>query len=202
MLIFNNFAELKGQNNNNNNNVAYYVGPYCSPKDGKSIHMGVFTDMACTARGDDSVYASQNYGQELPFISTSIVGHECITCKQEDENNNNNNNNNNQNENFEAKEVCQQTYEMAAKCEENMEKQYNKDTSGCDYINNILPKLDSASRSIASGGKSSMTASSGSSGKAAKAFAGIFAFTTVLFAAYAYFLYRKIKRGSVNLSSQ
>ena len=56
---------------------------------------------------------------------------------------------------------------MAARCEERMEIQY-KNTSGCDYINNILPRLKSASRSIST----------------------IFAFTTVVFAAYAYVLYR------------
>lgn len=207
-----------GNNNNNNQNQngqqnynenyygAYYVGPYCNPKDGKSIHLGVFYDEGCTAKADVSVYAQKNYGNALPFSDTSIVGSECISCMQvdQDQNNNNNNNQNQNNQNgqnyyyqqeYEVTELCEQSYEEAARCEEKMDIQW-KDTSGCDYINNILPRLESASRSmgVSSGGASD--------GTAAKAFAGIFAFTTVLFAAYAYFLYRKIKRGSVNLSDQ
>ena len=204
------------QNNNNNNNNnggnngngyygQYFVGPYCA-SDGKSIHLGVFYDETCTARAADGndLWASNNYGQSLPFSSEPIVGHECIDCKEVDRdaqqnNNQNQNQQNGQNQYYyqqelEVNELCEQSYEMAARCEEKMEIQY-KDTSGCDYINNILPRLESASRSISTG-------SGSSDGTAAKAFAGIFAATTVLFAAYAYFLYRKIKRGSVDLSSQ
>jgi hypothetical protein len=206
---------MEGGNNNNNNNQnyngnyngngenyygSYYIGPYCNPKDGKSIHLGVFYDQGCTAKADVSVYASKNYGKALPFADTPIVGTECNSCMQVDQNQNNNNNNNNNNQNnyqqeYEVTELCEQSYEEAARCEEKMSIQW-KDTSGCDYINNILPRLESASRSIG------VTGAATTSGVAAKAFAGIFAFTTVLFAAYAYFLYRKIKRGSVNLSDQ
>jgi len=210
--------EMEGGNNNNNNNNnngqnqnynnggenyygSYYIGPYCNPKDGKSIHLGVFYDEGCTAKADSSVYAQKNYGNALPFSDTPIVGTECISCKQvdQDANNNNNQNQNNgqnyyQQQELEVSELCEQSYEEAARCEEKMDIQW-KDTSGCDYINNILPRLESASRSMGVSGATG-------DGTAAKAFAGIFAFTTVLFAAYAYFLYRKIKRGSVNLSDQ
>jgi len=194
--------EMEMNNNNNNNNYqAYYVGPYCA-SDGKSIKLGVFYDETCTAKAENGLeaYKTNNYGVALPFSDVSIIASgECMDCKAVDENANNNNNNNNNNgngyyyqEELEVTELCEQSYEMAARCEEKMEISY-KDTSGCDYINNILPRLESASRSISTGE---------SEGKAAKAFAGVFAFTTVLFAAYAYFLYRKIKRGSVDLSAQ
>ena len=69
------------------------------------------------------------------------------------------------------------------------------DTTGCTFINEYLPKLEGASKSF-------MKTSGDSSGKAAIVFAWMFGLTTVLFGAYAYFLYRKIKRGAVNLSSQ
>jgi len=189
------------ENQNNNNYVQYFVGPYCA-SNGKSIHLGVFYDETCTAKAGEAgleVWATNNYGQTLPFSGEAIVTSECMDCKQVDEDQNNNNNNNNGNGNayyyqqeLEVTEFCEQSYELAAKCEEKLDVN-NKDTSGCDYINNILPRLETASRSISTGS---------SEGKAAKAFAGIFAFTTVLFAAYAYFLYRKIKRGSVDLASQ
>lgn len=186
------FAELKVENNNNNNGneVAYYIGAYCSPKDGKSIHMAVFTDDGCITKGDATIF-SANYYMELPYTSTSMVSSECIACATSEVNDNGE-------EQVQLAELCQQTYENSAKCETNMDSYY-KDTSACDYIQNILPRLEAASRSI--GGGSSKTSASGAS-KAATAFAWIFAATTIMFGAYAYFLYRKIKRGSVNLSSQ
>lgn len=186
-------------NNNNNNNYQLFVGPYCA-SDSKSIRLGVFYDETCTTTAENGLeaYKTNNYGAELPFSTGSIVKHgDCVECKAVDEDANQNQNQNNGNnayyqEEYDIIELCEQSYEMAARCEEKMEIS-NKDTSGCDYINNILPRLESASKGIST---------SSSSGKAAKAFSGIFAFTTVLFAAYAYFLYRKIKRGSVDLSAQ
>ena len=210
---------MENQNNNNNNNNnnnqnyyngdgqfygQYYVGAYCNPKDGKSIHMGVFYDMGCVTRADSSVYAEFNYGQGLPFADEPIITHECISCQQVDQdqnnnnNNNGNNNNNNNNGNYEITELCEQSIEQAAACETNMDIQY-QDNRGCDYINNILPRLDSASRGVY-GGSSSKKVSGSST--ASTALAWVFGATTILFGAYAYFLYRKIKRGSVNLSSQ
>jgi hypothetical protein len=158
--------------------------------------MGVFQGRSCVTHAESgtSIF-SANYGIELPYVSTSMVSTECISCKAVEQNNNNNNNGE---ENYNVAEICQQSYENAAKCETNMDTYY-KDTSACDYIQNILPRLEAASRSIGGGGSKS-SASGG--GKAATALAWVFAATTIMFGAYAYFLYRKIKRGSVNLSSQ
>ena len=202
-----------GNNNNNNQNAnnynnqngnyygSLYVGPYCS-SDGHSIHLGVFYDQGCTNRADNNLYAKRNYGASLPFSSESLVKRECISCKQYEQNDNNNNNNNGNNNNgnynyynYEINEICEQSYETAVKCESGMSKNY-KDTTGCDYINNILPRLTSASKSA--GVYGSLSASPGG---AAKAFAWIFAATTILFGAYAYFLYRKIKRGGAGVPS-
>jgi hypothetical protein len=198
-----------GNNNNNNNNNqqnyynnqngfygSYYVAPYCA-NDGSSIYLGVFYDQQCMNQAESSVYGDKNYGAELPYSSKSLVTHnDCIACldTQEDNNNNNNNNNNNQNQNYDITELCQNTYQEAAKCETNMGIQY-PDTSGCSFINDILPRME---KSISTNSKSK----AGSGGGAATAFAWVFGISTVLFGAYAYFLYRKIKRGSVNLASQ
>jgi hypothetical protein len=102
-VIYFSFTELEdnGNNNNNNNNGnynynnnngngnnawygSYYVGPYCSEKDGYSIHLGVFYDQGCSAHADNSVWADRNYGQELPFSSSPIVEDECLSCMQVD----------------------------------------------------------------------------------------------------------------------
>lgn len=180
------------QNNNNGDGVAYYIGPYCSRKDSYSIHLGIFTDAYCTAATESSLYYD-GYGGALPYSETSIVNSECIDCKKGQENNNNNNNGNAQYD--EVSEACENIYPYAVKCETKMSTSINAypDTSGCAYINEILPRSSITTK---------QSSSNGSSGKGAKAFAVIFAFTTTLFAAYAYFLYRKIKRGNVDLSSQ
>ena len=170
---------------NNNNGVAYYVGPYCSTTDGKSIHLGVFTDAYCNAPGDAAAFATIN-GFELPYATTSLVDSECLNCLQA------NDNNNGEEQAAEATESCTDLYNYAARCETKMDIS-SKDESGCDFINTILPRLTAASNPNFKAAKS---------GKGATAFAVIFGFTTCIFAAYAYFLYRKIKRGSVDLSSQ
>lgn len=170
---------------NNNNGVAYYIGPYCSAKDGHSIHLGIFTDAYCNALTDPTIYKTIN-GVDLPFASTSLVNSDCHSCLKVNDNNNNNGY-------AEPSESCTDLYENAAKCETKMDIS-SKIEDGCDFIDNILPRLTAAS--------SSTGRKSAKSGKGATAFAVIFAFTTAIFAAYAYFLYRKIKRGSVDLSSQ
>jgi hypothetical protein len=115
------------------------------------------------------------------------------------DNNNNNNNQNNQNynngyynQNLEVNELCGQVYEQAAKCESNIDTAW-PDTSGCQYIQNILPRLEKASRGI--------NVRSSSSGGASVGFAWVFAITTIIFASYAFFLYRKLDRNRVDLSS-
>jgi hypothetical protein len=154
---------------NNNNGVAYYIGPYCSPKDGHSIHLGIFTDAYCNAEGDISAFYNIN-GYELPFATASMVGSECLDCLAANNNNNNNNNNNGENA-AQASESCTDLYNMAARCETKMDIS-TKDEEGCDFINNILPRLTAASSKA--GFKTSK------SGKGATAFAVIFGFTTCI----------------------
>lgn len=210
-------AEMQAANDNNNNNNNYnynnnngdnwygdyFVGPYCSESDGFSIKLGVFYDQGCSSRASTSAYASRNYGAELPFSSESIIKSECISCMQVDEDNNNNNNNN-QNNNYyynqelEVNELCGGVYEMAAKCEKTLENVQYRDTDGCEFIQKILPRLDSATRSK-SKGRASRTSGEGG-GSSAVAMAWIFAVTTLAFGGYAFFLYRKLTRNNVSLA--
>jgi hypothetical protein len=209
-------AEMEGANGNNNNNNNnqnrnynqnsggidmyrnYWIGPMCSEKDGKSIHMRVFYDAGCSSPAPTGVYEAFHYNAELPFESTSIVTvGDCVSCVKVDQNANNNNNNNN---NQEVAEICAQSYESSLKCESSLSSHigqyYYADTNGCEFIENILPRLEKASRNVSS---SSNAAAAGGSA-AATAFAVIFAVTSVVLGAYAFFLYRKIHRAKVNLS--
>jgi hypothetical protein len=120
----------------------------------------------------------------LTWLLTAIAF--CFSCA---DNNNNNNN-------YETSELCETTYEAAARCETNLatpsgysSSYWYPDTSGCTYINNVLPKMVVASRA----------SSSGSGGGAATGFAVIFGMSSVVLGAYSFFLYRKIHRAKVNL---
>lgn len=206
-MLFSLLTEIEGGNDNNENNGnqyyngnsngqyygSLYVGPYCA-NNGKSIHLGVFYDQTCTTKASTSLYAARTSTQ-LPFTSQSIIKTSgCMSCR--DTQNNNNNQNQNQNEDGSYEEVyavtdlCTQSYQSAVKCEKNMGFE-TKDTTGCEFLGSVLPRLTSASKSsgVYGGGRNG----------AAKAFAWIFAMTTIAFGAYSYFLYRKIKRGSQSL---
>jgi len=202
-------------NQNSNNGVdmyrQYWIGPMCSPSDGQSIYMAAFYDAGCTSYAGTGVYEAFHYGYSLPYENEPIVAlNDCISCLQVDENQNNNNNNNNngnnnnnnnQNQNMEVNELCQESYEMAAKCESDLSsylgQYYYTDTTGCEYINSILPNLEKATRKISSG---SSAAPNVSGSGVATAFAVIFGLTSLLLGAYAFFLYRKIHRAKVNLA--
>lgn len=214
-------AEMEGADGNNNGNNQnrnynqqssggvdmyrqYWIGPMCSPSDGKSIYMAAFFDAGCTSHAGTGVYEAFHYGYPLPYENEPIVAlDDCLSCLQvdEDQNNNGNNNNNNQNQNMEVAQICEESYEKAAKCEaylgSYLGQYYYTDTSGCEYINNVLPNLEKATRKISSG---SVPNSSMSGSGAATACAVIFALTSTLLGAYAFFLYRKIHRAKVNLA--
>lgn len=206
-------TELEGGNNNNNNGNyynygnsnsngvdmyrQYWMGPSCAAN-GKSINLAVFLDAGCSTKAKSGVYEAFNYGASLPYEKESLIkANECISCEEEQEEDENENYNYNngyyEQQAGEVTELCQQTYESAAKCESGLSagNYFYPDTSGCDYIKNILPKLSSATSKVVAGG--------GSSGPAV-AFAVIFFLTSCVLGAYAFFLYRKIHRAKVNLA--
>jgi hypothetical protein len=108
----------------------------------------------------------------------------------------NNNQYNQYEQEYELRELCEQSYEMAAKCETSLTatQYFFPDTNGCDYINDILPKLVRATRSIKS------ASGIGGGGNASPVLAVLFGLSTVVLGAYSFFLYRKIHRAKVNLS--
>lgn len=173
----------------------YYVGPTCS--NGFDINLATFYDNGCSKKTKSGVYAALNYGASLPFEKSSMVSDACVSCLQVDENGDDGNNNGNQD--YEVTELCQESYEEAAKCESGLSGvKYYADESGCDYINNVLPKLVKATNSITKS-QGSRSATSGSS--AATGWAIFFFLTAAVFSAYAFFLYRKIHRAKVNLAA-
>ena len=131
--------EAQNQNQNNNNGgeqVEYFMGPHCSD-DGSSIRMGIFTDDECTIFADDNygatTYASLNYGKSMPYSDTTMVGTECMSCKESNQDGDGNQNDANDADN--VKEGCEQLYQAAAKCEQGLSGivQY-PDTSGCNFM--------------------------------------------------------------------
>lgn len=142
-----------GYGNGNNNANRFYIGPYCSAN-GKHVHLGVFTDGLCTNLAPKGTYEKYSYmGESLPYSSSSIVSSDCIDCEEVDNeqnyngnyNNNYNNNNNNANGNNywnderEINEVCERSYEQAAKCEKGMGKivPYPR-TNDCSFVQKIV----------------------------------------------------------------
>ena len=182
----------------------YKIGPYCAA-DGKSIYLGVFYDETCSVPVKDgkSIYSSANWGQSLPYASTSLIpANTAISCenKEQEQNNNQqnqynnaNNNGNNYWYNMEPSEFCMNAYEGSAKCESSSGAWTYPTSTGCDFINSYLPSLSSSTP---------FNIARGSGSKTAVVFAWLFAITTLMFGGYAYFLYRKIKRGGAGLSSQ
>jgi hypothetical protein len=201
-------AELEGNDNNNNNgnyyNNAnnyrynqYFIGPYCS-SDGNSITLAIFYDEGCSAKATETDIYSTLMGTELPFSSESIVKNDCISCKEvdEDEDGNNNNNQNDQDDADELIEFCEELYASSGKCETNVASTATyADESACNYINTILPRLEANSKSITNG-------SSTGDATAAKVFAWLFACTTLALGAYAFLLFRKLRRSKTNLADQ
>jgi hypothetical protein len=199
-------AELENNNNNNNNNNynygnnnnyqynQYFIGPYCS-SDGKEIFMATFYDEGCTTKTTETDIYDVLFGKTLPYSKESIVKNDCISCKEVADDNGNNNGGDDANDADAVIEFCEELYATAGKCESNINSTY-KDTSACDYINRILPRLETNSKSISS------NKSSSSSGTAAKVFAWLFACTTLALGAYAFLLFRKLRRSKVGLANQ
>jgi hypothetical protein len=191
-------TELENNNNNNNNNNngnynVFYVGPTCS--NGFDINLATFTDAGCSTKASSGKYESLT-GTALPYEKSSMVSNDCVACLYVDQDADDDGNGD-----VEINELCEQSVEDAAKCESGLSSvKYYADESGCDYINNILPKLARATSSI-TGSKINRSAMGGGGGGAAVTFAVIFGLTTAVMGAYSFFLYRKIHRAKVNLSA-
>jgi hypothetical protein len=195
-MNLNEFAECRpmneGQNRNNNNNnnnynnanyQMYYIGAYCTSK---GVFAGVFTDSTCTTHAPSGTYEKYNYGYSLP--TKPLASTACLSCNPNNGNNNNNNGYNYDGNGNGISETCERLYEQSLKCESNLKNVQWQDTSGCEMIHTILPKLNSAFKSI-------------KSPPVAKIFAWIFGVGFFALAGYLYLLHRKVIRQKKELEA-
>ncbi|KAL3924782.1 MAG: hypothetical protein SGILL_000828 [Bacillariaceae sp.] len=179
-----------GQNNYNYNGNGqyqmYYIGAYCTSS---GVYAGVFTDSTCTKHAPSGTYEKYNYGYSLP--TTPLVSSTCLSCgayNNDGNGNNNNGNNNNNNNNGGISETCMRLYEESLKCESNLKGVSYRDTSGCEMINTILPRLNSAFKSLRRP-------------SAAKISAWVFGVGFFALAGYLFLLHRKVMRQKKELES-
>ena len=185
--------------------IEYFIGPYCSDQGGK-IYLGLFTDEYCTNFYEDQSNGTETgeefyynaVGKALPYSSESLVGMDCVSCKERGENdgndNDDNNNNNNQNEEENLLEFCDEIYQQAGKCESTLDDgviSYPNENA-CTYIEGIKIVREYGVV-VQSGGTNSMTAN------VFLLFLGV-AFVSV--GAYVTYLRTKLDRVKVNLSMQ
>jgi hypothetical protein len=159
--------------------VNYYIGAFCADQGGE-IHLGLFTDDTCTTFASNGYSMFKNaMGYSMPYSENSLVSTRCLTCGQADDNGN-----------YENREVCENTYQMAGKCETRMTIDYPNESS-CNYIEGIkIIREDGVIRTSAV-----------RKSKAAAVCIGLFTTMSVLLAAYVYYLRTKLQRAQINLAA-
>jgi hypothetical protein len=172
-------------NDNSNNYQVYYTGAYCTSS---GVYASVFTDSACTKKAPSGTYEKYNYGYSLPTEPLVTAG--CQSCKYVNNNNDDNNNNNNDDNNNGVLELCEDLYEQSGKCEKNVKGNSYPDTSGCELIHSILPKLNAAFASI-----------NGRGPGAATILAWVFGISCAFMGTYIYLLHKKVIRQRVDLAA-
>jgi len=168
----------------------YYIGTYCSAQGGDVV-LGVFTDEACTnfadSNGGRTTYY-ENEGEAMPYSEESIVDNECYTCQEEPEADGDD-----KYYEVEVKEICEDVYSVAGKCEQNMydgSGNQNLNNNACQYIDGV--KTTGSNGIINSGNRGGNAVASG--------FIGVFGAAFVVLGSYVYYLKTKLDRGRINLS--
>jgi len=195
------YAECKeyefGNNDNNRNleeEAKYYVGAYCSDNGGK-ILLGLFTDDTCSqfadSYGGSQTFSSLSYGSSLPYSSTSMIGSECMSCKETQQANEQNaeEGGDDANDADAVKESCEDLYEAAGKCEAYLGLS-SPNNYGCNFIEGV--KIVRKNGTIIRGASYKNTSAS--------IFIGLFACSFVLLGGYVYYLKTKLDRAKINLS--
>lgn len=164
-------------NNNNNNNAVtddttqqqqtvtyYYVGPTCSKESKYSkvtrIRIGVFTDENCWYPAS-GINVEDLLGYKVSYrnFRTNMSGGNCLSCEQlkyEEDYNERDGNNNNRNRDQHrgedsVKDVCNNLYNVAAKCETKhgfldglqrysgyYDKQIANELDACTFVDNVV----------------------------------------------------------------
>ena len=189
--------EYNFENNNNNRRkleeeAQYYVGAYCS-ENGGNIYLGLFTEETCSQFADEyggrETFAAMSYGKSLPYSDSTMIGSECMSCKEPADVDQNNEND--QQDADEVKESCEQLYESAGKCEAGLSGtvQYPNNYA-CSFMEGI--KIVRKNGSIVRGSMGQNTTAS--------IFIGLFAVSFVLLGGYVYYIKTKLDRAKINLS--
>jgi len=181
--VNNYYYNNNGNNQNNNQRIEFFMGPYCAAA-GRSIFLGVFMDETCSFSAPDGIYKKLSGGKALPYSTTSLIGHECMSCMDtaadaaEDANGENQ---------AATLEICQNLYQASGKCEKNMNLNGAYPTTGaCDFI-----------KGLNHWGKTRIAAEYKEFARhiTANVLAGVFACTTVLFGGVSYFIHRRLMGG-------
>jgi len=176
--------------------VQYFVGAYCS-NSGSSIHLGVFTEETCSQFADEyggaQTYETLTGGKTLPYADSTMIGSECMSCKEpEDADQNNDNDNEDEDQ---VKEGCERLYEASGKCEAELASSgmvTYPNNYGCNFMEGI--KIVRKNGVVVSG--------PGSQSTTASVFIGLFAASFFLLGGYAYHLRTKVERAKVDLVSE
>ena len=173
--------------------INYYMGAYCS-ENGGSIHVGLFTEDTCSQFADSTGGATAFQtltGADLSYVTSSVIGSECVSCKEPSDNGQNNAND--QYDVDTVKESCEELYQYAGKCESSL---YNAGTvsspnnNGCNFMQGIK-NLRKDGRIVRGAGTQNIVAT---------VFIGLFACSFVLVGGYVYYLRTKSDRARINLS--
>jgi len=168
--------------------VEYFMGPYCAEQGG-AIFLGLFTDDTCTSFADEYGGKETYYsmaGEQMPYASESVVGMECVACKEPEDYNEDGDDAEDEDA---VVEMCETIYAAAGKCESNLGIE-NANTAACNYMEGIkIVRKNGVVESMSS-----------TANKTASVFIGLFVVAFVLLAAYVYYLRTKLDRASINLS--
>jgi len=189
--------EYEFDNNNNNRRLdeeeaQYYVGAYCS-ENGGNIYLGLFTEESCSQFADQyggrETFATLSYGKSLPYSSSTMVGTECMSCKEPADADQNDDGD--QQDADEVKESCEQLYEGAGKCESALSGTVAYPNEyACNFMQGI--KIVRKNGAVIRG--------AGAQNTTASIFIGLFACSFVLMGGYVYYLKTKLDRAKINLS--
>lgn len=164
--------------------VQYFIGAYCAEQGGE-VHLGMFSDDTCTQFSDTSY--STLTGSSLPYSGESLISNKCISCENVDEDENGDD----AYAEVQVKEMCEEIYMTAGKCESTMGIQYPSE-DGCSYIEGIKITRDDGI----------IRTSSTRASKGAAVAIGLFATTAILLGTYVYYLRTKLGHAKINLSAQ
>jgi len=165
--------------------VQYFIGPYCADQGGDVV-LGMFFDDTCSTFADSyggkTTYKSF-MGTGLPYSESSILGLECLDCKEPADANNDGD----QADEDMVTEMCEMMYATAGKCETYLGNN-DANENACNYLKGVkVIRSDGVMEAITSGSST------------AAIFIGVFAAAFFLVGGYAYYLKTKLEK--INLSS-